>query len=62
MSSCRFCKEEKMPTDQRVKTPFQNAVMEEEQSEENDEIHYMEDKGSAPFLTKATYEKSLFND
>ena len=51
-----------MPTDQRVKTPFQNAVMEEEQSEENDEIHYMEDKGSAPFLTKATYEKSLFND
>ncbi|CAA3004354.1 Hypothetical predicted protein, partial [Olea europaea subsp. europaea] len=30
--------------DQRVKTPFQNPVMEEEQFEENYEIHYMEDK------------------
>jgi len=36
--------------------------MEEEQFEENDEIHCMEEKGSAPFLTKATYEKSLFNE
>lgn len=48
--------------DQRVKTPFQNAVMEEEQFEEDDKIHGMEDKGSATFLTKAAYEKSLFNE
>jgi len=34
--------------------------MEEEQFEEDeDEIHYMEDKGSAAFLTLATYEESL---
>lgn len=32
----------------------------EEQFEEEDEIHSMEDKGSAPFLTKAAYAKSLF--
>jgi len=36
--------------------------MEEEQFEEDDEIHFMEEKGSATFLTKAAYEKSLFND
>jgi len=36
--------------------------MEEEQFEEDDEIHGMEDKGSATFLTKAAYENSLFND
>ena len=48
--------------DQRVKTPFQNVVMEEEQFEEDDEIHFMEDKGSASFLTSTAYEKSLFND
>ena len=36
--------------------------MEEENFEEDDEIHCMEDKGSATFLTKAAYEKSLFND
>ena len=48
--------------DQRVKAPFQNAVMEEEQFEEDDEIHCLEDKGSASFLTSAAYEKSLFND
>jgi len=34
--------------------------MEEEQFEEDDEVHGMEDKGSAPFLTKVAYEKSLF--
>ena len=45
-----------------MKTPFQNVVMEKEQFDEDDEIHCMEDKGSAPFLTLATYEKSLFND
>ena len=36
--------------------------MEEEQFEEDDEIHCLEVKGSASFLTLATYEKSLFND
>ena len=45
-----------------MKTPFQNAAMEEEQFEEDDEIHCMEDKGSTTFLTKAANEKSLFND
>ena len=48
--------------DQRVKTPFQNVVIEEEQFEEDDEIHFLEDKGSASFLTTTAYEKSLFND
>ena len=48
--------------DQRVKTPFQNVVMEEEQFEEDDEIHCLEDKGNASFLTSAAYEKSLCND
>ena len=47
---------------QKVKAPFHNAVMEEEQFEEDDEIHYLEDKGSASFLTLAAYEESLFND
>ena len=36
--------------------------MEEEQFEEDDEIHYLEDKGSASFFTSTTYGKSLFND
>ena len=36
--------------DQRVKTPFQNVVMEEEQFEEDDEIHCLEDKGNSSFL------------
>ena len=48
--------------DQRVKTPFQNVVMDEEKFEEDNEIHCMEDKGSASFQTLAAYEKSLFND
>jgi len=48
--------------DQRVKAPFQNAVMEEEQLEEDDEIHCLEHKGNACFFTSAAYEKSLFND
>ena len=48
--------------EQRVKAPFQNVVMEEEQFEEEDEIHCMEDKGSAAFFTLATYEQSLFHD
>lgn len=45
-----------------MKTPFQNVVMEEEKFEEDDEIHCLEDKGIASFLTSAAYEKSLFND
>lgn len=45
--------------DQRVKAPFQNVVMEEEQIEDKDEIHCMEDKGSDTFLTLAAYEESL---
>jgi len=48
--------------DQRVKTPFQDVVMEEEQFEEDDEIHCLEDKGSASFFTSVAYGKSLFND
>jgi len=48
--------------DRTVKAPFQNAVMEEEQFEEDDEIHCLEDKGNASFLTSSAYEKSLFND
>ena len=40
--------------DKRVKTLFQSIVMEEERFEEEDEVHGMEDKGSAPFLTQAT--------
>jgi len=47
--------------DQKVKAPFQNLVMEEEQCFE-DEIHCMEDKGSAAFLTLASYEESLLQD
>jgi len=45
--------------DQRVKTLFQNIVMQEEKSEEEEEVHGLEDKDSSPFLTKAAYEKSL---
>ena len=48
--------------DQRVKTPFQDVVMEEQQFKEYDEIHCMEDKGSASFLTLAAYEELLFKD
>ena len=36
--------------DQRMKTPFQNVVMEEEQFEEDDEIHCMETKVVPHFL------------
>jgi len=48
--------------EQRVKTHFQNVVMEEEQFDEEDEIHCMEDKGSAAFLALVTYEESLLED
>lgn len=36
--------------------------MEEEQFEEDDEIHCLEDKGNASFLTLVAYEMSLLND
>jgi len=36
--------------------------MEEEQFEDEDEIHCMEDKGSAAFLTLAKYEESLLQE
>ena len=48
--------------EQKVKAPFQNVVMEEEQFEEEDEIHCMEDKGSAAFLTLVAYKESLLRD
>ena len=49
--------------DQKVKAASQNVVMEEEQFEEDeDEIHCMEDKGSAAFLTLAEYEQSLLQE
>jgi len=48
--------------EQRVKSSFQNVVMEEEQVEEEDEIHCMEDKGSANFSTLVAYEESLLQD
>ena len=49
--------------DHKVRAPFQNVVMEGEQSEEDGhEIHSMEDKGSAAFLTLAEYEESLLRE
>jgi len=36
--------------------------MEEEQFEDEDEIHCMEDKGSAAFLTLAAYEEYLLQE
>ena len=36
--------------------------MEEEQFEDEDEIHCMEDKGSATFFTLVSYEESLLQD
>lgn len=33
--------------------------MDEEQPEEEEEVYSLEDKGSAPFLTRAAYERSL---
>jgi len=36
--------------------------MEEEQFEDEDEIHCMEDKGSAAFFTLAAYEESLLQE
>lgn len=51
---------EQAKEDYKVKAPFQNVIMEGEQfEEEEDEIHCMEDKGSAVFLTLVEYEESL---
>ena len=36
--------------------------MKEEQFEDEDEIHYMEDKGSVAFFTLAAYEESLLQE
>ena len=38
---------------------LQNIVMEEELFEEEEEVHGLEDKGSAPFLTRVAYEEAL---
>ena len=54
---------EETKEDHKVKSPFQNVVMEGEQFEEDeDEIHFLEDKGSAAFLTLAEYEESLLQE
>ena len=54
---------EQAKEDHKVKAPFQNAVMEGEQfEEEEDEIHCMEDKGSVAFLTLVEYEESLLQE
>ena len=54
---------EESKEDHKVKAPFQNAVMEGEQFEEvEDEIHCLEDKGSAASLTLAEYEESLLQE
>jgi len=45
--------------DKRVKPLFQSIVMEEERFEEEDEVHGLEDKGSAPLLMRAAYEEAL---
>ena len=56
-------KGEETKEDHKVKSPFQNVVMEGEQfEEEEDEIHCMEDKGSVTFLTLAEYEESLLQE
>lgn len=41
-----------------MKTLCQNIVIKEEQYEE-EEVHGLEDKGSAPFLTRAAFEEAL---
>jgi len=54
---------EEAKEDHKVKASFQNAIMEGEQyEEEEDEIHCMEDKGSAAFLTLAEYEESFLQE
>ena len=62
MNSYKSFKGKEPNEEQKVKAPFQNVVMEEEEFEDEDEIHCMEDKGSAAFLTLAAYEESLLQE
>ena len=48
--------------DKGVRPLLQNIVMEEELFEEEEEVHGLEDKGSAHFLTRAAYEEALSRD
>lgn len=52
--------------DQKVKAPFQNMVMDEEedvfQEGEEDDIHCVEDEWEESYLTQSDYEESLIND
>ena len=54
--------------DQRIKAPFQNIVLEEEQEfiqeegEVEDNIHCMEDGVDYSFLTQAEYEEALIDE
>jgi hypothetical protein len=47
--------------DHNIKAPFQNTVMDDEKPEEDDEIHFLGDKGDVSFLTQSSYEESLIN-
>ena len=53
--------------DQRIRAPFQNVVLEEEQEfaqeegEAEDNINCMEDEFDHSFLTQANYEEFLMN-
>ena len=64
MSSYELCRRVKIQKKiRKVKAPFQNVVMEEEQfGEDENEIHCMEDKGSTAFLTLAEYKQSLLQE
>jgi hypothetical protein len=48
--------------DQNIKAPIQNIVMEEDQPEEHDEIHFLGDKSDASFLTLTAYEEALISE
>ena len=54
--------------DQRIRAPFQNAVLEEEpkfikeEGEAEDNIHCMEDEVDYSFLTQAEYEEALIDE
>ena len=57
---------EKNPTDeQRIRAPFQNAVLDEEDEDEvqelEEDIHCVEDGDEHIFLTESDYEGSLFD-
>ena len=54
--------------DQRIRTPFQNVVLEEEQEfaqeewEVDDNINCMEDEVDLSFLTQVGYEEAIMNE